>query len=164
MRGQRGGRRAAAARGDWQLNNRFWTASPQAHRVRLQRWTTRTPLEAIVVLCVAVEVTVVVAGGLVVYCVLWWGSLLQDIFAGVGRAHGGTWYAAATAGGMGGGFFAVVKVAVVLLGSVRSVWVVEKVGVFAGVAALADAVECEEGGGGDDEGDEGDGDGDDCGR
>lgn len=51
----------------------------------------------------------------------------------------------------------------VLLGPVGCVRVVEKVSVFAGVAALADAVECEEGDGGDDEGYEGDGDGDNCG-
>lgn len=64
---------------------------------------------------------------------------------------------------MGGGLFAVVEVAVVLLGPVGCVGVVEKMGVFAGLAALADAVEGEECDGGYDEGDEGDGDGDDCG-
>lgn len=148
---QRGGRRAARG-------GRFWTTSPQTHRVRLQRLaTTGTPLEAVVVLGVAVE-AIVGGGGLVVDRVLWWGNL-QGISTAGCRVHGGAWRAARG----GRGFFAVVEVAVVLLRSMGCIRVVEQVSVFAVVAALADAVEREEGYGGDDEDDEGDGDGDDCG-
>lgn len=127
--------------------------------MRLQRLATTgsLPLEAVIVLGVAVE-AVVGGGGLVVDRVLWWGSL-QGISTARRGVHRGAWRAARG----GGGFFAVVEVAVVLLGSVGCIRVVEKVSVFAGVAALADAVECEEGYGGNDEDDEGDGDGDDCG-
>lgn len=96
-----------------------------------QRWAARTSLEAVIVFSVAIKVVCLVVDG-----VLWRSDL-----HGVGARRGGDGVARRAAGGRG--LFAVVEVAMVLLGPVRCVGAVEDMSIFTGVAALAEAVDCE---------------------